>query len=414
MSDQYIQRFADEPLQRALGRAGAVLIEGPKGCGKTETALQVAQSQVRLDVDPQVAQTVEIDPSLLLLGEQPRLLDEWQLYPVMWDVVRRDVDDRRLTGGYILTGSTAPGENAARHTGAGRFARLQMSTMSLAESGESSRQVSLEQLLEGDAPRAAAPSVSISDLVDRMCRGGWPAFIGLPLEAALDNLRDYVSTVADVDIRTPDGVRRDPAQVRRLLRSLGRGVGTELKIATLAQDAGINRDTATDYIAALSRIFIQVEQPAWSAHLRSKATLRSSPKRHMADPALAVAALGATPQKVLQDLDFAGQLFESQVVHDLSVLMGGQGTVAHARDSAGKEVDAVLERHDGRWALVEIKLGSREETVEKAATSLKAFRDQLELEKYEYTPELIVLTGGGLSYRRPDGVNVVAFTALTR
>ncbi|MDY3048575.1 MAG: DUF4143 domain-containing protein [Rothia sp. (in: high G+C Gram-positive bacteria)] len=414
MPGQYIQRFADETLTRALKRAGAVLIEGPKGCGKTETALQVAQSQVRLDVDPQVAQTVEIDPSLLLLGEQPRLLDEWQLHPVMWDVVRRDIDDRKLTGGYILTGSTAPGETAARHTGAGRFARLQMSTMSLAESGESTRQVSLGQLLEGQAPRAAAPDVSISELVDRMCRGGWPAFIHLPLDAALENLRDYVSTVADVDIRTPDGVRRDPAQVRRLLRSLGRGVGTELKFSTLAQDAGINRDTATDYIAALSRIFIQVEQPAWSAHLRSKATLRNSPKRHMADPALAVAALGATPQKVLQDLDFAGQLFESQVVHDLAVLMGGQGTVAHARDSAGKEVDAVLERHDGRWALVEIKLGSREETVEKAAASLKAFRDQLELEKYEYAPELIVLTGGGLSYRRPDGVNVVAFTALTR
>ncbi|MDO4898638.1 MAG: DUF4143 domain-containing protein [Rothia sp. (in: high G+C Gram-positive bacteria)] len=414
MGKHYIERFADTTLEKALQRAGAVLIEGPKGCGKTKTASQYAKSQVNLDTDPQVAQTVEADPSLLLLGEKPIVLDEWQIHPIMWDVVRREVDSSGKPGEFILTGSTAPGEEAARHSGAGRFARVRMSTMTFAETGHSTAQVSLNALLDGATPRAAPPELTIQQIIERMCRGGWPGYLDYNTEAVLENLKDYLATVAEIDIRTPDGASRDPVRVRRLLRSLARGVGTELTVSTLATDADISRDSTRDYLNALSRIFIQVEQPAWSAHLRSKTTLRQAPKRHLADPALSVAALGATPQSVLQDLDYAGQLFESQVVHDVMAFLGRDGMVSHARDSLGREVDLVIERTDGRWALLEVKLGSREQTVGKAAESLKAFYQQLDMTRYEYEPELIVVTGGGPSYQRPDGIKVIAFSALTR
>lgn len=410
--ERYVARYADRELTAALRRSGAVLIEGAKACGKTETAKRQAASVVRVDVDPGVRQAVEVDPSLVLDGPRPLLIDEWQLEPVLWNATKRAVDAEQSKGSFILTGSTAPGSGEARHSGAGRFARVKMSTLSFAESGYSTAEVSFGALLEGESPRAGDAGLTIPEVTERIACGGWPGFLGLEAPDVMANIRDYLDTVVNVDVRAPDGARRDPVLVAKLIRSLARGVATEVAEATLAKDAGVSRDTVIAYLRALERIFIYVEQPAWQSHLRSKASLRKSPKRHLADPALAVAALRAAPRTLLNDLNFLGQLFESQVVHDLNVLVGSSGLISHARDTNKDEVDAIVERSDGRWALVEIKLANTQKVVEGAAQSLKKFRDKVDTTHMDYEPELIVITATGLSYRRKDGVNVVAFTAL--
>lgn len=408
----YIPRIADSELSDALARVGAVLIEGPKACGKTETALQKAASVLRVDTDPGVSALASVDPRLLLEGERPRLIDEWQLQPDLWNAVRREVDESRARGQFRLTGSTAPSEQANRHSGAGRFARLRMRTMSLFESGDSTGAVSLDGLLNGDSPRALESGMDARQLIERLCRGGWPEYADLPLDAAMANMRDYVRTVIDVDIRTPDHSRRDPASVRRLIRSLARGISTEITVTALSTDAGISRDTVRSYTDALERIFILEHQQAWAERLRSRAPLRKEPKRHLADPALAVAALQASPSSLLRDLDFTGQLVESQAVHDLRVYTEPRGgVISHARTADGREVDAILELPDGRWALIEVKMGARENVVDQAASSLLAFAGTVDLERRP-EPALIVLTGSGPSYRRADGVCVVALSAL--
>lgn len=324
------------------------------------------------------------------------------------------MDSSRDKGAFILTGSTAPSEDAARHSGAGRFARLRMSTMTFAETKHSTAEASFNGLLDGQDILLAAPDFSVLEVIERMTQGGWPAYLNLSNEDARKSIIDYVADVSAVDVRTPDRTFRDSTKVSTLLRSLSRGIGTEITVSTLAADTGLSRDTVRDYLDALSRIFIHVEQPAWSAHLRSTATLRKAPKRHLADPALAVALLRATPQQILRDLGFAGQLFESQVYHDICALMGRGALISHARDSVGGEVDLVVERGDGRWALIEVKLGSSDETIEEAAASLKRFERQVDLRGYEYPPELVVITATGPSYQRKDGVHVVAFTALAQ
>lgn len=408
---EYIKRLIDKQIVDALARSGAVLIEGPKSCGKTASALQHAHSSIHIDTDPSVAPSMEIDPSLLLSGATPRLLDEWQVEPALWDVVRHEIDDRRALGQFILTGSTAPTTQATRHSGAGRVARLRMHTMTLHESGHSTGEVSLQGILNDDAPRASDPGMSLTDLVTRMSVGGWPLFHSLSPEAAMSNLRDYVQTISDLDVQLPDGPRRDPRRVRRLLRALARSTASEVSLSTLARDeATLSRDAVRDYLDALTRIFISDDQPAWSTHLRSTATLRKEPKRHFCDPALAVAALGTSISNVTSDLNFAGQLFESFVVHELRALTRSlQAEVFHARDSRGNEIDAVVETQDGSWAGFEIKLGARPDVVEQAATSLKAFADNVATDS---RPILTVITGSGISYRRRDGVNVVAVGTL--
>ncbi|WP_257160608.1 ATP-binding protein [Corynebacterium cystitidis] len=400
----YIPRIADSFLESGLRRAGAVLIEGPKGCGKTETARQAAASEVQVDIDPEVSISMEIDPRLVLQGEMPRLLDEWQVHPQLWNVVRHEVDDRQAPGQFILTGSTASSEGASRHSGAGRFARLTMHTMTLSESGESNGNASLRGIAAGETPALGSSSLTLEELVARICRGGWPGYAQFSDSDVHTNLRDYVDTVAHVDISTPDDVRRDPVRVRRVLQSLALGVGTELSIASIAVDTGLARETVMDYLDSLQHIFISQDQPAWAASLRSRTPLRKAPKRHLADPALAVAALNKTPADLLRDLEYLGQLFESLVVHELRALTGQP--VYHARTATGDEVDAIVEV-DGHTVFVEVKLGHRKEVVDRAASSLLKFADSL-----SEPATLLVITGGGLSYRRPDGVNVVAIGEL--
>src|SRR5690554_2334136 len=406
----YLQRMADSELDGALRRSGAVLLEGPKACGKTATASRRAASIVRADVDPSVAGQVAVDPSLVLEGPTPRLLDEWQIYPQLWDAVRRAVDDGSARGQFILTGSTAPSSDPVRHSGAGRFARLRMHTMSLSESGHSDDTVSLAALVRDEPPRAATASLGFTELLTRIARGGWPGFADLSDEDAMRSVRDYVETVATVDIDNA-GKTRDPGRVRRLLAALARSTATEVTISTLARDeASLSRDAVREYLDALTRIFVIEDQPAWSAHLRSSATLRMEPKRHFCDPSLALALVGGDATSLRSNLGYAGQLFESQVVHELRILsqpLGGD--VFHARDSAGREVDAIVQLPDGSWSAFEIKLGAGQEVVDAASTTLRAFTANV---AHPIEPSLTVVTGTGASYRRADGVNVVALGAL--
>nr|WP_274606999.1 DUF4143 domain-containing protein [Agrococcus sp. KRD186] len=394
-----------------MGRAGAVLVEGPKACGKTATASRHVSSIVRVDTDPTVAGQVQADPALVLEGARPRLLDEWQVHPELWNAVRRAVDDAPERGQFVLTGSTAPASDAVRHSGAGRFARLRMRTMSLFESGDSDATVSVADLLNGSAPRASTAELDFDALLARIARGGWPGFVGLPDSAVHANLRDYADTVASVDIRTA-GKDRDPGRVHRLMVALARSIATEATVSTLARDeTSLSRDVVREYLDALSRIFVVEDQPAWSAHLRSTATLRKEPKRQLCDPSLALALVGGNATALRRDPGFAGQLFESLVVHDLRVLtqpLGG--SVYHARDSAGREVDAIVQLPSGQWSAFEVKLGAGEAPVEMAAASLKAFAENVDERD---APVLTVVTGTGASYRRADGVNVVAIGALS-
>ncbi|MCQ4623344.1 ATP-binding protein [Corynebacterium sp. CCUG 70398] len=404
MSGNYLPRLADGELERALRRQGGVLIQGPKGCGKTETAKRQAMSSLNVETDPAVLLAMETDPRLLLEGETPRLIDEWQIEPRLWDFARHAIDDRQAKGQFIFTGSTDPGASATRHSGAGRFARLNMSTMTLFESGESDGSVSLEAVATGDSIPFVQPTLTLQQLAERVCRGGLPYNVGLRLDEALENVRDYVTTVGEVDIRTVDGTNRDPQRVKRVIRSLARGIGTELELQTIATDAASSRETTREYLDALASIFVAVDQPAWFTHLRSKATLRKAPKRHLADPSFAMAALDRGPEHLLRDRAYFGQLFESLVVHELRAFTGRE--VYHARLNTKREVDAIANVR-GRDVLVEVKLGYSPEVIEQAADSLKRFADHLVEE-----PALVIITSGGRALRRKDGVAVVPIGAL--
>lgn len=401
---QYIPRVADKVLESALQRAGAVLVEGPKGCGKTETSRQAAKSEVQVDTDPNVAIAVNLDPALVLEGETPRLIDEWQVQPILWDTARHLIDERRRKGQFIFTGSTAPGESAARHSGAGRFARITMRTMSMFESGESEGGVSLAGLAAGGSFTSAPGDWSVRDLFERMCRGGWPANLDLTLKQAQENNKDYLRTIAEVDVSTPDGVRREPMRVMAVLRSLARGVGTEMNVSTISSDADVTRETASDYLDSLARIFISEDQPAWAQRLRSRTPLRKAPKRHLTDPALAMAALSKGPDALLSDLNYAGHLFESFVVHELRALTASP--VYHARLQNKQEVDALVEI-DGVVLVVEIKLGHAPEVIDQASENLLRFSELID------APTIpLVITGAGMSYQRLDGVHVASIDSL--
>lgn len=416
MMSEYQPRVVDGELAHRLKAAGAVLIEGPKACGKTQTALQVAGSHVYLDTDSAAQQILGIDPALILDGPTPRLLDEWQVAPALWNHVRRAVDQRSQAGQFILTGSAVPPDDLTRHTGSGRFSRLQLRPMSLYESGHSSGEISLGRLLTGETGRSPDRGLSVPDLADRVTVGGWPALRTLSVVDAARGVRDYLEQVVRLDVERVDGVRRDPQKVMAVLRSLARNTATEAKVAAIAVDAGgadgeLTRATVTTYLDALARLMVVEDQPAWSTHLRSKATLRRGAKRHFVDPSLAVAALRAGPARLLADLNTFGYLFESLVVRDLRVY--GQpldGEVHHYRDSTGLEVDAIVQCSDGRWGAFEVKLGSA--AVEAAATSLLRFAEGVDTTRVGPPAVLAVITGSGYGYRRPDGVQVVPIAAL--
>lgn len=413
---KYQTRIVDVELQHRLAAVGAVLMEGPKFCGKTETARQQAASAVYLDTDQNARAALALDPSLVLAGPTPRLIDEWQVEPSVWNHVRRLVDDRGEPGQFILTGSAVPADDETRHTGAGRFSRIRMRTLSLFESGHSTGAVSLASLMTGDSVRAAAPDLTVHSLVERVVVGGWPALQDRPVKDGMRANRDYLDQIRRFDVSRVDGVRRDPDKVGRLLQSLARNVATEVAVSTLAADVGgeggpLSRYTVAGYLDALERLMVLEEQPAWAPHLRSKAILRTSAKRHFADPSLAVAALRAGPERLVNDLNLLGMLFESLAVRDLRVYaqpMDGQ--VRHYRDNNGLEVDAIVETSSGDWAAFEVKLSP--EAVDDAAKALLKFAAVVDTAKCGPPSALAVITGTGFAYQRPDGVYAVPIGAL--
>jgi hypothetical protein len=413
----YLPRFADAELQARLSSAGAVVIEGAKAVGKTATAQRQAGSVVFLDTDLHARAAAELDPSLVLEGETPRLIDEWQTIPAIWNHIRRESDERGAPGQFILTGSAVAADDATRHTGAGRISRVRMRTLSLHESDASSGAVTLSGIMQSQEISAQAAQPKLPDLVDLIIRGGWPATIDREMTSATRYVVDYLEEMSRTDIVRVDNVRRDPTLVRKLLRSLARNTSTEATLQTLATDIGgsdapLGIDTTRDYLSALERLFIVENQPAWSPNLRSKSILRKAPKRHFIDPSLAVAALRADRARLLEDLNLLGLLFESLVVRDLRIYASANdATVSHYRDNTGLEVDALVEAGDGKWAAFEIKLGG-DTGIDDAAASLLRFRDRVDTSKIGDPAKLAVIVGTGYAYEREDGIAVVPITHL--
>ena len=413
----YRTRVVDEELRKKLRSSGAVLIEGPRACGKTETARQVAASEVLLDVDERARAAVAVDPGLILAGDTPRLIDEWQIEPRIWNYVRRAVDERKEPGQFVLAGSAVPADDATRHSGAGRIGRLRMRPMSLFESGLSDGSISLRELLDGGTATAGDRGVALADLAEAIVRGGWPALQKLPAQTAMESVADYLDEICRTDINRVDSVHRDPARVRRLLRSLARNVATRVAMSTLAADTAdsgehpLKNHTVGEYLSALRRLFVVEDQLPWEPHLRSRSTLRKSPKRHFVDPSLAAAALATDPPALLRDLNLLGFLFESMVVRDLRTYsQAGRGAVRQFLDNKGLEVDAIVE-FDGRWGAFEVKLGGEDPT-EEAAASLLKFAGEIDTRRSGEPSVLGVIVAGGYGYAREDGVQVIPITAL--
>ena len=416
MPPSYVRRVVESELRSRLQSTGAVVIEGPKACGKTATAETLAASEVRLDVDDQARRAAEIEPALVLAGKTPRLIDEWQAVPSIWNHVRRAVDARGKPGQFILTGSAVPSDDITRHTGAGRLSRVRMRPMTLFESGVGKGSASLTAILDGTFSRASDPGLTIVQLAELVALGGWPGNLGKTPAATLASVRDYIEEIRRTDISRVDGVRRDPGRIGRLLRSLARNESTYVSAATLAADTGpedlaIRDDTVRDYLDTLERLMILENQPAWAPHLRSRSRLRLGPKRRFVDPSLAVACLRATPERILADMEWFGFLFESLVVRDLRVFAQAvDGEVFQYRDNTGLEVDAIVECHDGRWAAFEVKLG--QSAIDEAAATLRKFADRIDTKKCGKPAMLAVITGNGYGYVRPDGVAVIPIGAL--
>lgn len=412
----YVKRVVDEELAKRLAASGAVLIEGMKACGKTETARQVARHEFRFDVDHSARALVAASPQTIFEQTPPILLDEWQIAPALWDLVRRDVDDHSPERGrIILTGSATPNPNSRRHSGAGRISILRMRPMSLYETGTSTGDVSLQQLFDGASPSAIDPGVTVPKLIDALIIGGWPALIGATTRDAQMWIQDYLQNLIEVDIQQLGG-RRDPRNVRRLLSALGRAVGTEAAITTLAADIGgadgsVDRGTVSTYLAALERLMIVENLEAWAPHMRSATPLRKAEKRYLADPSLGVGALGIGSAGLLSDLNAAGFHFEGLVVRDVRVYVQGLGGhVHHWRDNNAHEVDLIVSLLDGRWGAFEVKMNP--DDVHSAAAGLLRFAAKVDQSRVGAPAFLGVITTNTSSYRRDDGVLVVAISAL--
>ncbi|HBX79676.1 MAG: DUF4143 domain-containing protein [Propionibacteriaceae bacterium] len=412
----YRNRAIDTTMEQLLRAMGAVLLEGARGCGKTSTGLHHCQSSLRLDSSPQLVELAQLNPTELLKGAPPRLIDEWQLAPTLWNVVRHEIDDRQLRGQFILSGSATPADDVTRHSGAGRVARVRMRPMSLAESGRSTSDVSLREL--GDADRVGGTSaLDYVSLAREAVHGGWPALLTASSTEAILFNRSYVDDLCTSDIPMANDVRHNPVRVRRLLESVSRNIASESTLANLAKDVSadggpLDASTVRTYLDALTTVFAFEELPAWSIALRSKSRLRTSAKLHLADPALACAALGIGAERLANDPEFFGQVFESMVVRDLRALASAElGRVYHYRDNTGLEVDAVLEYPDGRWAAIEVKLGSTR--LSDAERNLLTLRDErVDLDRVGAPSFLAIVTGTQYAYTLPSGVHVIPLGVL--
>lgn len=420
---KYRKRIADEILARKLEGKGAVLIEGPKWCGKTTTAEQIASSILYMDEPEKKEQNIamsELNPKRLLKGATPRLIDEWQIAPKLWDAIRFEVDHRGELGQFVLTGSAVPADTKEiTHSGTGRFTWLTMRPMSLYESGDSSGEVSLKTLFDGVTEIDGASDLDIDRLAFLVCRGGWPQAVDMRDDIALDQAMDYYDAVVRSDINRADDVQKNPEKVRRLMRSYARNQGSQVPNTVLAQDVSANDeafmsdDTVASYVSALQKIFVVEDMPAWNPNLRSKTAIRSSDTRYYIDPSIAAAALGIGPNDLVNDLKTFGFLFETLCIRDLRVFADAlNGEVYHYRDKDGQECDAVIHLKNGKYGLIEIKLGG-DKLIEEGAKSLKAMEAKIDTDKMNAPSFLMVLIGiGDYAYRRQDGVYVVPIGCL--
>ena len=424
--ENYKHRIMDSLLKKKLQAKGAILIEGPKWCGKTTTAEEIAASKVmlaRTDVKNNFKNLLEIDIEAALSGEPPMLIDEWQTVPKLWDAVRYTVDHRRKMGQFILTGSAVPNketEDEIEHSGTGRFAWLTMRPMSLFESGESNGKVSLEQLFTNPDKLLEKNELKLQDIAFLICRGGWPIAVELPEEAALEQAFDYYDAVTKEDIINVDGVKRVSERAQRLMRAYARHQGTQASLATLKEDlkandnATLDEDTISSYLDALRKIFVIEDMPAWNPNLRSKTAIRTADTRYFVDPSIATAALGLGPADLMSDLKTMGFFFEAMCVRDLRVFAEAlNGKVYHYRDKSGLECDAVVHLRNGQYGLIEIKLGG-DTLIKEGVATLTALANQIDTERMKAPAFKMILTATGeYAYRRPeDGIYVVPIGCL--
>jgi predicted AAA+ superfamily ATPase len=419
----YLKRILDNTLCETLTAFGAVLIKGPKGSGKTRTAREHAKSELLMQ-DPDnrshYSKMADTKPSLLLNGNTPRLIDEWQIAPVLWDAVRFAVDERQIPGQFILTGSAVPQDDEILHTGTGRITPLLLRTMSLYESLESNGSVSLKTLFDNfestHSFEGAHSDLTIEELAFALVRGGWPVSVLEPEQPSLKRAKDYTEAIINTDVSRVDNTKRNPARVRALMRSLARNTATTANMSAIRLDMASDEDeisekTISDYINALRRLFVIEDLPAWNPAMRSKTALRTSPKRHFIDPSIAAAVLRISPGSLLEDFNTFGFLFESLCVRDLRVYAQAlDGEVFHFRDKYGLEADAIIHLHDGRWCAIEVKMGKTE--IEEAALHLLELSSKVDIQKMRRPSFLMVLTATEYAYRRDDGVLVVPIGCL--
>ncbi|MCY4273559.1 MAG: DUF4143 domain-containing protein [bacterium] len=412
----YRERVIGADVEAALKRRGAVLIQGARGVGKTWTSRDHAFSEVRLD-DTDMLALAETDPDYLLSRPPPLLIDEWQYAPGLWNRIRRACDDRPGTGHFILTGSARPTDSITRHTGTGRITRLLMRPMTLWEAGISTGEVSLRRVLDGSMRPAAESRTTVLEVAKAVCRGGWPGSLDLAQTAAAASVRDYIQEAIRTDIEDAVGVRHNPDALEGLLRLISHDLASPVTAAKLGRDMNPASppaaQTLASYLDALRRVFVLEDLPAWSPELRSKATVRKAPKRHLVDPSLAAALIGASPSSLMANFSMFGRLFESLAVRDLRVYAQPMGFHAyHYHDSDELETDVVIQGLDGTWASFEVKLNSGPRQIEEAATALKRLRDKAQRRRADQLALMAVITATKTAYMRPDGVAVIPITAL--
>ena len=420
---KYKPRITDILIERKLRGKGALLIEGPKWCGKTTTAEQFSKSILYMSKPEDVSSNLmmaDINPSKLLEGETPRLIDEWQIAPKLWDAVRFEVDHRENYGHFILTGSAVPPKtDEIFHTGTGRFAWIKMRPMSLYESGESTGEVSLKEMFNQPQQLSATNKLNIDDLAFLICRGGWPEAVNMDKDVALDQAFDYYNAIVNTDISRVDDVKREPERAKRLMKSYARNQGSQTAYTVIRDDIAahdselITDDTVYAYTNALRKIFVIEDMPAWNPNLRSKTAIRTSDTRYFIDSSIATASLGLGPDDLIKDLNTMGLFFETMCVRDLRIYAESiDGEVFHYRDKSGLECDTIVHLRNGSFGLIEIKLGG-DKLIEEGAKNLKTFSNKIDTDKMKAPSFLMVLTGtGNFAYRRDDGVYVVPIGCL--
>lgn len=416
---KYLPRVVDQLVEDKLSYMGAILIEGCKWCGKSTTASQHSKSKIEFQ-DPDKKKDYDFinntKPSLFLDGEKPRLFDEWQMYPVIWDSIRNDVDKTGLKGQYILTGSAKPKKGSTMHTGTGRFSRIKMRPMSLYESGDSNGKVSLKDILDGK-DISATNELELEDIASIIVRGGWPASLDIKGNNKYKVAKEYVASLIEEDVNTIDGIERNPSKMRAVLKSLARNVSTPVSNSTIIEDVKkefideISRPTLDDYLNTLEKLFVIENVEATNLNIRSTIPLRMKSKLEFVDPSIATAILGLTKEDLIRDLNYFGFLFENMCIRDLKIyseLLDGE--ISYYRDKTDFEVDAILKMADGKWGAIEIKLGSG--YIEEAAQNLLKFKNKVDISKSGEPTFLMVLSGSNYSYRREDGVYVVSIGSL--